>query len=467
MGDIFEQSGWGPTSEFANIERPRRRRRNPFAWRGYLTRYDGNTGEDLSSGRGAVEIRSNSFKIGRHPKSDLVLASPDISREHACITRIGNVFHIEDLGSRHGTYVNGDRVLSCRLTDGDILQFGYKNRLKNTLYFDRAATREATAESDDQTAKAPAQFRPKDRFTITFWGSRGSIPTPGPLTDAYGGNTTCVELRYGEQIFVLDAGTGICKMSQNWVMEFGDSPLDVVLMFSHLHWDHIQGFPFFSQAYQANNRLRIYGADDKSATVRESLKQQMQGQFFPVPLEAMQAKMEFCNFDGPLQFGDVKVSRQLLPHPGGAYAYRFETSDECFIFATDCELEAIIENQDEVRARPSTPRRYPEEFLRFFEGADYLVLDCQYSDELYANRHGWGHNSLSTAIDFTIQVDPMAVALTHHDPQSTDADVRRMVDIADASLRATMKSNASSVLAAREEMTVLIPDRRRTVELEE
>lgn len=462
MGKVSEESGLGPTFSLPNLERPPQRRRNPFVWRGYLTRYDGNTDGDLSTGRGAVEMRSARFRIGRSPDNDLILSTPDISREHACISRIGNVFYIEDTGSRHGTFVNGDRVLSCRLTDGDILQFGYKHRARNTLYFDRAAIRGEAAEAEGFEMAEQRRFRPHDRFTITFWGSRGSIPTPGPLTDAYGGNTTCLELRYRDQLFVLDAGTGICELSRSWAHEFGETPLDISLIFSHLHWDHIQGFPFFSQAYAPHNRLRIYGANDESTSVRESLKQQMQGQFFPVPLEAMRARMDFLPFEGSLTFGDVRVTRQLLPHPGGAYAYRFETDSESFIFATDCELDAIVENRTEVEIHPGARRRFPDEFLAFFRGVDYLMLDCQYTDEQYRTRVGWGHTSLTTAIDFIAQVKPSAAALTHHDPRSTDADIRRMVDIADASLRTLLGNDSCTVCAAREEMTVLIPSRRHS-----
>lgn len=434
-----------------------RRRRNPFSWRGYLTPdYDENS-KDLSSSFGVNEIRSGLYTIGRNPKSDLVLPSPDISREHSRILRIGSDFYVEDLGSRHGTYVNGDRVLWCRLTDGDILQFGSRSKRSNIWFFDKAAIRRPSAVAEKAgSSVARSAHIPIDQLVVTFWGCRGSVPTPGSHTEAYGGNTTCVEVRFGETLFILDAGTGIRTLGAAWSREFGDAALDINLFFSHLHWDHIQGFPFLGQAYDEKNSLNIFGIDSEGTTVREMLNNQMQGRYFPIPMDAMQAKLEFQNLDSEVEVGAVRVTSIPLPHPGGALAYKFSTETGTFIFATDCELDALAPNATNLAVGTIEGRAFPYAFVDFFQGADLLVIDCQYTDEQYQSRRGWGHNSVSTVIDFCQQAEIRSVALTHHDPSSSDAEIRQMVEHVDKALKATMAEMAPAVFAAREEMTVAV-----------
>lgn len=446
----------GKTVEFVNG--PHRRRRNPFSWRGYLTPDFDENSKDLTSSFGVHEIKSTGFTIGRHPKSNLVLTSQDVSREHARIHRIESDFYVEDLNSRHGTYVNGDRVLWCRLSDGDVLQFGARSRRGNIWFFDRAAIRKEVDEpgSEEQAPRSRPEFLPQDQLSVTFWGCRGSIATPGSHTDAYGGNTTCVEVRFGNMLFVLDAGTGIRALSKAWTREFGDSPLVIHLMFSHLHWDHIQGFPFLSQAYNPDHELHVYGLDSVDGTVRETLSNQMQGRYFPIPMEAMSANFDFRQLSDAVDLGPVHLSSLSLPHPGGSLAYKFATPSGTFIFATDCELHSIVDNRDQVRFDDSKGRRFPEELIRFFQGADLLVIDCQYTDEQYRERVGWGHNSESVIVDFCQQTEVRTVAITHHDPSSSDADIRRLVETIDAKLQISMQEMAPDVIAAREEMTVVV-----------
>lgn len=434
-----------------------RRRSNPFIWRGYLTPdYDEND-KDLASSFGVNEIRTSIFTIGRNPKSSLVLTSPDVSREHARIHKIESDFYLEDLNSRHGTYINGDRVLWSRLSDGDILQFGARSRRSNIWYFDRAAVRKQSGDSivANSTVARPEHL-PTDQLVVTFWGCRGSIPTPGSHTDAYGGNTTCVEVRYGDTLFVLDAGTGIRTLSHAWTREFGETPLDINLLFSHLHWDHIQGFPFLNQAYDAANSLQIIGVERGSGTLRDMLSNQMQGQYFPIPMDAMKADISFSSLEDELEIGGVKITQIELPHPGGALAYKFQVPTGTFIFATDCELNAICPNAQQIDVSRTSGREFPEPFVEFFRGADLLVIDCQYTDELYRNRVGWGHNSVSTVIDFCQQTKVRSVALTHHDPSSSDADIQEIVESMDMALRLSMQEMAPSVFAAREEMMVAV-----------
>ena len=263
-------------------------------------------------------------------------------------------------------------------------------------------------------------------MTVHFWGTRGSIPTPGRKTEKYGGNTTCVEVRCGDEIVVLDAGTGIRALSEAWAGEFGTQPVSASLLLSHLHWDHIQGFPFFSAAYRPGNCLTIYGEDRATGRVEDLLRDQMRSDYFPVPLSAMQAGIEFRPTTPSFTLGPITVKTMRLPHPGGSLGYRLEAYDAVFVFATDCELDQVARNTAQLAANPSVSREYDPELLAFFAGADLIVIDCQYTDTMYLARRGWGHNSVTTVVDLCAQTRPAAVALIHHDPQSTDSQVTKV-----------------------------------------
>ena len=171
-------------------------------------------------------------------------------------------------------------------------------------------------------------------LTVRFWGTRGSIPTPGRHTEKYGGNTTCVELRHGGTAVVLDAGSGIRPMGDAWVQESAGEPLHAHLLFTHLHWDHIQGFPFFAPAYRKGNAFTVYGEQRADGGIRELLSGQMHGAYFPVPLAAMQAELSFRDAAPEFEVEGVKVRTARLPHPGGCLGYRLEADGSVFVFAT-------------------------------------------------------------------------------------------------------------------------------------
>ncbi len=265
------------------------------------------------------------------------------------------------------------------------------------------------------------------RMTVRFWGTRGSIPTPGRMTEKFGGNTCCVEVRAGDELIVIDAGSGIRELGGLLMEEFGGSPITASLLLTHLHWDHIQGFPFFSPAYQAGNSLVCYGEERPNGGIRELLGGQMQGDYFPVPISAMHAQLEFRTTSDAFRVGQATVRTCRLPHPGGSLGYRVETRQSVLVFATDCELDQVAENADQIEDDHRASRRYSADLLRFFRGADLLVIDCQYLDEEYRHRQGWGHNSVTTVVDLCAQVLPHMVALFHHDPQHHDDTVSAMV----------------------------------------
>jgi phosphoribosyl 1,2-cyclic phosphodiesterase len=292
-------------------------------------------------------------------------------------------------------------------------------------------------------------------MTVRFWGTRGSIPTPGREMEKYGGNTTCLEIRYGETIIVFDAGSGLRVLGESWKREFADRAVEASLLFTHLHWDHIQGFPFFGPAYDRRNRLTIYGQDRPGGGIREQLSGQMQGAYFPIPLSFMRGDLRFEPTRAEFQIGPVTVKTVPLPHPGGCLGYRLETDEAVFVLATDCELDQVVHNREAVAADRFTRREFPPELLEAAREATLIVIDAQYTDEQYAQCVGWGHNSLSTVVDFCAQTQPQMLALTHHDPQSTDAHVSTMLTDAIERLE-TQGINDTLVFAAREGLTMKV-----------
>lgn len=297
-------------------------------------------------------------------------------------------------------------------------------------------------------------------MTVRFWGTRGSIPTPGRTTEKYGGNTTCIEVRYDDTIIVLDAGSGIRELSQSWAIEFAGRPIKAHLLFTHLHWDHIQGFPFFSAAYQRGNSFVIYGEDRAAGGIKELLGGQMGGAYFPVPISAMHANLAFQPTTPEFQIGPVKVQTFQLPHPGGSLGYRLEAGSNSLVLATDCELDKVAKNPVEIKENPRAARQYDPALLKYLSDATLLIIDCQYTDEVYPMRIGWGHNSVATVVDLLTQAHPQMACLSHHDPQSNDVQVSQMV--AD-SIRRLHGQNVEDVLvfAAREELSMKVQKPKR------
>jgi phosphoribosyl 1,2-cyclic phosphodiesterase len=286
-------------------------------------------------------------------------------------------------------------------------------------------------------------------MSVRFWGTRGSIPTPGRQTEKFGGNTTCVEVRHENTIIVLDAGSGIREMSLSWLKEFGRAPIHATMLFTHYHWDHLQGFPFFTVAYLPNSTLDIHGHTPAGVSLENILGGQMQGAYFPVPLSAMQAKMNFHPVQPEFSIGAIKVKTFGLPHPGGCIGYRLEVGNSIFVFATDSEFDQVALNPQDIKKDCTAEREYDPALIEFLSGAHLLAVDCQYSDADYKSKVGWGHNSLSAVIDLARQVKPKMLALCHHDPQSSDEAVMQLI----AEARFRVKDLATAGLISEEPIT--------------
>jgi phosphoribosyl 1,2-cyclic phosphodiesterase len=271
---------------------------------------------------------------------------------------------------------------------------------------------------------------------VTFWGTRGSVPTPGPSTLHYGGNTSCVELRTNAgTLFIFDSGTGIRELGLHLARE--GEPVSAHLMLGHTHWDHISGFPFFQPVFVPGNRVAIYGARDADRSLRDVLAGQMDPVYFPVPLGDLRAELTFCELDeGKFHVEDALVRTQRLNHTCVCLGYRLEADGVSVAYVTDHEPFGS--------EAPAGDQR----LIEFVRGADLLIQDAQYTPEEYTARQGWGHSGTDYVIDVAVEASVRRAVLFHHEPTHADADIDRMLEA--ARVRAHRAGSQVEVLAAAE-----------------
>lgn len=272
---------------------------------------------------------------------------------------------------------------------------------------------------------------------LKLWGVRGSIPVPGPATVRYGGNTACVEIRADDEIIILDAGSGIRELGLALDKEFGSRSIDLSLLITHAHWDHIQGFPFFTPAYNDNNQIRIFGYNGADRGLQGIFKEQMVTPFFPIDLCELPSRIQF-ETPASMKFtiGKVDVLAHRMNHPGMCVGYRVVTSRGSIAYLPDHESydafklhssQSDLLSPKETRERSRTDR---EELVQFLHDSDVLILDSQYTDEEYQGHVGWGHGSLSSAVSLAFDAGVGKLILFHHDPAHDDETIDRMVQTA-------------------------------------
>ncbi len=251
--------------------------------------------------------------------------------------------------------------------------------------------------------------------SVRFWGVRGSIPTPSRETIGYGGNTPCVEVRISglEDIFILDAGTGLRELGR--MLQQESPSTQGYLCFSHYHWDHIQGLPFFEPAYHAGNRFTLVGPAQPTADLLQVLSGQMAAVYFPISLDQFGAKLAFEEIDeGSIMLAGIQCDTLSSLHPGRSLVYRLTQGDKRVVYATDNELPA------EWRTA-SSENHEVNRFLRFFADADLLIHDAQFTPEELAMRQGWGHSAWTDVVDLAVAARVKHLVLFHHDPDHSDA----------------------------------------------
>ena len=249
-------------------------------------------------------------------------------------------------------------------------------------------------------------------LTIRFWGVRGSVACPSPSYMGFGGNTSCVEVRAGGRIVILDAGTGIRPLGQLLKRE-GAKDADV--LFSHTHWDHVNGFPFFAPAFEPDGTFRVFaGHLAGEGGIREAIAGHMHEPMFPVPLDVMRARLTFTDFQAgeTLDLGlGLRARTASLNHPNGATAYRIEHAGRSMCYVTDTE---------------HVPGRPDERVLDLIAGADLVVYDSTYTDSAFPGRVGWGHSTWEEGLRLVRRAGAQRLVVFHHDPDHDDEAMARI-----------------------------------------
>ena len=275
---------------------------------------------------------------------------------------------------------------------------------------------------------------------IKFWGVRGSIPCPGKPTAKYGGNTSCLEVVGGSEVIVMDAGTGIRQLGLQLAAQ--KKPLRIHLLLSHTHWDHIQGFPFFTPIYFPGNELFIYGPRALEKSLEEALMFQMQYSYFPVRGVELAARVKFTELgEETITIGDVEVTTKTMNHPIRVLAFKLTHKGKTAIYTGDNEpyYDVLAERsggpEGGIHRRSEFIEECNQRVVEFCTGADALVADAQYTDEEYTTKRGWGHSSISHVLQLSRDSQIKKLVLFHHEPAHDDKTLDRIYKDARAASR--------------------------------
>ena len=248
-------------------------------------------------------------------------------------------------------------------------------------------------------------------FTVRFWGVRGSIASPGPQTARYGGNTSCLEVRCGDTRLILDAGTGIRPLGEALARQ---GPVDLDLLLTHSHFDHICGLPFFAPVFDPDSRVRLWaGHLPPDRRLRSVLRTMMSSPLFPVPVEIFRADCAFRDFDcGEVLEPKPGVTVRTIPlnHPDRAVGYRIEFAGRSFCYITDTEHGGGDRDR----------------LVEFVREAEVMVYDSTYTDQEYSARIGWGHSTWQECLRVAEAAGVGRAVLVHHDPARTDDELDRI-----------------------------------------
>ena len=304
---------------------------------------------------------------------------------------------------------------------------------------------------------------------VRFWGVRGSIPTPGPETVKYGGNTACIEVRLNDgRIIIIGAGSGIRSLGNKLVFEdMKKGPLDIDLLLSHTHWDHIMGFPFFTPIFIPGNKIRVHGpVNIGDEDLEKIVAGQMSYNYFPVKADELAADIEYniLKEETFYLYDDVKVTTKILNHPIIDLGYRIEADGAVFVTVYDHEpfrnlfgdvneedddFDEVAKIEGEKSARLNNLR-----VMKFMQGADFLIHDAQYTNKEYLeSKIGWGHSPIEYVLYTSIKAGVKRLALFHHDPTRKDVELDRLERIVKNRV-SKIKSAKIDVFFAREGLEV-------------
>jgi len=302
---------------------------------------------------------------------------------------------------------------------------------------------------------------------VRFWGVRGSVPCPGPKTVKYGGNTACLELRFGEEdrLVVIDAGTGIRELAGHIMQnDLPKGPIKTELFLTHTHWDHIMGFPFFIPIFIPNTELKVFGpVTYEEDTLDKIVGSMLTYRYWPVRLTELAAKIEYFNLKEGSQDlgGGLWLTTKYLNHPILVLGYRFEYRGKVFCTAYDTEpFRNVFDvspddpsyDEEAVKEGAMAAQEENDKVISFFQGADILIHDSQYTHKEYiSSKLGWGHSSFEQAVNVAHKAGVKKLLLFHHDPDRSDAEL----EVIEKKIQKAAGGKTSmEVLIAREGMTV-------------
>lgn len=273
--------------------------------------------------------------------------------------------------------------------------------------------------------KFEKEFNAIISISMIFWGIRGTLPLPGKKSMKYGGNTSCVSLKFSQnRWFVFDSGTGIKEFSNHLMKNEAKQRIKIKVFISHPHWDHINAFPFFAPLYIPGNEITVYGPyQSDNYSMQKIISDQMYGVYFPVGVKDFAAHMEYKDLrEGNYDMDGIKVMTKLLTHPGNCLGYRVDHKGKSICYITDNELypqdsEFFMKN---VR----------EQLVRFVRGTDILIHDATFFDDEYKKRVNWGHSCVSQVVKLAHEANVKRLYLFHHDPEQSDADLDKKLNIA-------------------------------------
>lgn len=276
---------------------------------------------------------------------------------------------------------------------------------------------------------------------VTCWGTRGSIPSPGPQTVRFGGNTSCVEVRAGGRRYVFDAGSGIRALGRRMDAEGGAWEAD--LFVSHYHWDHIQGFPYWRPLYHGTGHARVHGPRAGAHGAAEAFAGQMAGEYFPVPMDVLPARIDFADADPgePWTDGAAEVRAFAVRHGSVTHAYRLSAGGASIVYAPDNELGGADE-------------RWYADFVDFVRGADLLLHDSMYTDAEYERFRGWGHSTFGQAVRLAEDAGVRRLHFFHHAPDRTDAELEQIFTLCRDELAARGSALQLGLAAEGEEIAI-------------
>ncbi len=316
---------------------------------------------------------------------------------------------------------------------------------------------------DFLTSGLPDHYPPSTLATagknlkLKFWGVRGSIPCPGPDKVKFGGNTSCLQVIGGSDVIILDAGTGIRELGLQ--LAALRKPLRIHLLLTHTHWDHIQGFPFFTPIYIPGHEIFVYGPRALEKSLEEAVMAQMQYSYFPVKGVELSSKIVFRELDEEdFRLGDVEFRSKSMNHPIRVLAFRFARGASVGVYTGDNEpyYDVLADTNraadSGIHNRQQFIKECNDRVVQFVKDSSLLIADAQYTDKEYEQKRGWGHSSVSHVLDLAVGGEVGKLALFHHEPTHDDATLAAIER--DARALAKKRSKKIEVFSAREGETV-------------